>query len=72
MKAFEKHQKVLEDNKKIIMEAEKIKKSPAFQEAMHYFAIQKSRGNIEEYPCLGNGYNVRKTERRMRNEQRHI
>lgn len=54
------------------MEAEKVKKSPAFQEAMHYFAIQKSRGNIEEYPCLGNGYNVRKTERRMRNEQRYI
>ncbi len=72
MTDFEKYQQIVEDNKEFLLEADKRRKNPELRKALHYFAVQKHRGNIKEVPSLKNGYSIEKTERRIRNEQIYI
>lgn len=55
---YMKHKKVIDENRDILMEAQKIKDSKEFKTAIMYFQLQKQRGNIKRPPSLSNGYRI--------------
>lgn len=69
--AFERHKRFLEENRDVLVKAEKIRKSKEYLKAMHYFKILKIRGNIENEPCADNGFSIVKTEKRRVNEEKY-
>lgn len=69
--AFEKHKRFLEENKDVLIKAEKIRRSKEYLRAIHYFKMQKCRGNIENEPCADNGFSIVKTEKRRVNEEKY-
>ena len=72
MIAFEKHKRFLEENKDVLIKAEKIRRSKEYLRAIHYFKMQKLViGNIENEPCADNGFSIVKTEKRRVNEEKY-
>lgn len=59
IESFAKHQKVIEENRELLIKADRIRKSSEFRSAMHYFFIQAKRGNITEKPSLDNEYTIK-------------
>lgn len=55
---YKEYEKYIESNRKVLLEAARIKASPEHKKALHYFRMQKQRGNIKEYPCEENGYKI--------------
>ena len=58
MNLFDKHASVIESAAPILMQAEEIKASAEFKQAMNYMRTQKHVGRIDELPTKGNGYKV--------------
>lgn len=71
MTAFERHKRFLEENRDVLVKAEKIRKSKEYLKAIHYFKMLKIRGNIENEPCADNGFSVVKTGKRRANEEKY-
>lgn len=58
VESFKKHQKVIEENRDLLLMADEIRKSEEFVKAMHYFNMQARRGNVRERPSLKNKYRI--------------
>lgn len=55
---YKEHEDFIKKNRAILLKASKIKKDPRYRRALHYFNVQKQRGNIKECPSESNNYQI--------------
>lgn len=55
---YKEHEDFIAKNRDILLRAAQIKRDPRYKKALHYFHVQKQRGNIKESPSESNNYQI--------------